>query len=470
MTTNDFNSNQGQVYSSEPASGNYPYQPSNRPESNFFPRYQMAIKAALICVLTFFLMIPLLRISSLINERERTAKEATEEVHQKWSGAQTVLGPTLAIPFYEMVTGKDNRQEKVLNVMHILPETLSIQTEVRTQELKRGLYEIVVYNAPIELKGSFVLPEELRNLSEEALTDILLGEAMINIGISDLRGISEQVKMKWGDRQFIFDPGNQLTGIIKSGVSTKADLQALVNDGTVDFSVVLDLKGSEKLLFAPLGKTTTVTMRSNCSTPSFTGAFLPVDRDVNDKGFTGEWKVMHLNRNYPQVITGNRWEPEVKNSEFGVDMLLPVQHYQKSMRTVKYAIVIIILTFAISFFTEIFQKKRIHPFQYLLIGLALCLFYSLLLSISEHTGFSIAYCIASVMTVALLTWYMTGVLKIKKTALTIGGLLAVLYLCIYILIQMETYALMAGSIGLFVILAIIMYYSQRINWNSQALK
>jgi len=146
-------------------------------------------------------------------------------------------------------------------------------------------------------------------------------------------------------------------------------------------------------------------------------------------------------------------------------MLVPVQHYQKSMRSVKYAILIILLTFVVSFFVEVIQKKKIHPFQYLLVGLALCLFYALLVSISEHTSFTMAYLTAASMTVILLTCYMAGVLKIKKTAFTIGGLLAILYLYIFILIQMETYALLAGSLGLFAILAIIMYFSQRINWN-----
>jgi inner membrane protein len=179
---------------------------------------------------------------------------------------------------------------------------------------------------------------------------------------------------------------------------------------------------------------------------------------------------MHLNRNYPQVMVNSRWVTDMDDSEFGVDMLFPVQHYQKSIRTVKYAILIIILTFVVSFFVEIFQKKYIHPFQYVLIGAALCLFYSLLISISEHTGFTVAYCIASLMTVTLITCYMIGVLKIKKTALTIGSLLALLYLYIFLLIQMETYALLAGSIGLFVILALIMYFSQRIQWNGQRRK
>jgi inner membrane protein len=468
MQTQDLNSNPEEAIYPEPASGNYPTQPSKSPDFNFFTRYHMVIKAILISFLTLFLMIPMALIGDLISERERTARDATVEVHQKWSGEQTIMGPVLSIPYYEFTVGKDGKKEKTMSVFQILPESLSIQGEVKTQELKRGLYEIVVYNAPIELKGHFVLPEDFSKLPEVSWNDIIFRDAMLNIGISDLRGISEQIKMQWDDRQLVFNPGVPQAMIVASGVSVHVDVASLIKDGTIDFSIELKLKGSETLRFTPVGKTTVINLQSNCTTPSFTGAFLPVDRNVTDKGFTCEWKVMNLNRNYPQVISNSRWERDIHNSELGVDMLLPVQHYQKSMRTVKYAILIIVLTFVVSFFVEIIQKKRIHPFQYLLVGAALCLFYSLLISISEHTGFMVAYGIASVMTVTMLTCYMTGVLKIKKTALAIGGLLALLYLGIFILIQLETYALVAGSIGLFVILAVIMYFSQRINWSGQS--
>ena len=465
MDAQDFNSNEKQKIYAAPASGNYAKQPANSPEPDFFARNHMVIKAILIGILTLFLMIPMAMIEDLIGERERTARDATAEVYQKWSGYQIIMGPLLTIPVYETATGKDDTKEQTINVIHILPETLNIRCEVETQELKRGLYEIVVYNAPIEITGNFVLPEEFRNYPEEVLKNYLFGEAMINIGISDLRGISEQVEMEWGDNDLVFNPGIRQAMILSSGVSVHADIKPLFETGTVNFSIKLKLKGSESLYYVPLGKTTTVNMRSNCTTPSFTGAFLPVERDVNDKGFTAEWKVMHLNRNYPQVIAGARWERDLKESCFGANMLLPVQHYQKAMRTVKYAILIIFLTFVVSFFVEILHKRRIHPFQYLLVGAALCLFYSLLISISEHTGFTIAYGIASVMTVGLLTLYMTGVLKIKKTALTVGGFLSLLYTYIFVLTQMEMYALLAGSVGLFVILAIIMYFSQQINWS-----
>ena len=424
------------------------------------PKFFVAIKVFIIGLLTLILMIPMFLIDNLINEREQIAREASLDVYHKWSGRQTLLGPVLTILFYESNEENGRNRKTEPSVLQILPETLEISGDIQTTELKRGLYEVVVYNAPIELKGCFVLPEEaLQN-------NYVIDEAMVNIGISDLRGVSNQIKMQWGKQTLTFDPGVRHNPIISSGVTSRINIQSLIDNKTIAFSVRIELKGSESLQFAPFGKTTSIALSSNCRTPSFSGAFLPDNRQVDKHGFKCDWKIMYMNRNYPQVIKEDR-EHNIYASNFGVDMLIPVQHYQKSMRSVKYAILIILLTFVVSFFVELLQKKHIHPIQYLLIGLALCLFYSLLISISEHTSFDAAYAIASVMTVGLLTCYMFGILKIKKTAFTIGGLLALLYLYIFVLIQMETYALLAGSVGLFVILAVIMYFSQRINWNNR---
>ena len=435
----------------------------------FMERYHFVFKAVIVSFLTLLLLIPMALIGDMIHERERTARDASYEVHREWSGSQTIQGPILTIPYIETIVSVNDKNEEITatasRCISLLPETLEISGELKAKELKRGIYEIVVYNAPLELKGSFVLPEEVEQLSKVSLVKILTDQVMLNIGISDMRGISNQITMNWDDETLIFNPGIKQCGILESGVSTHVDIQSLNEKKVIEFSVKLDLKGSESLRFAPIGKTTTVALKSDCTTPSFSGAFLPENREIGKDGFTCNWKVMHMNRNYPQVLYGEEWGHSINQSIFQVDMLIPVQHYQKSMRSVKYAILIILLTFVVNFFVELIQKKRIHPFQYLLVGLALCLFYTLLVSISEHTSFSIAYVTAASMTTILLTCYMSGVLKAKKMAFTIGGLLTILYLYIFILIQMETYALLAGSLGLFIILAIIMYFSQRIKWN-----
>lgn len=444
----------------------------NNPSQGFMQRNALSIKIVLIGALILLLLIPVLMIRGLITERSATASEAAEEVQQKWSSAQEIVGPYLSIPYYE------NREEtyyengatkiktkQVLSNLHILPETLTISGDVTTEALKRGLYEVVVYRTPLELKGKFIVPDDYS--TEIAGQKLLTHNASLNIGLTDLRGISEQIEVVWDTDTLLFNPGLPVNSILRSGVSTALNVDHLRPGDEVDFVVRLHLKGSQSLCFAPFGKTTKVYITSNSTTPSFTGSFLPEDREVSETGFQADWKVLHLNRNYPQMFTDTQYTGYDDLALFGVDLLLPVQQYQQSMRSVKYAFLIIILTFVVCFFTEVLQKKNIHPFQYLLIGLALCLFYTLLIAISEHLGFIAAYAIAAVMTIALLTFYIMGVLKIRKTAYTIGGLLALLYLYIFILIQMETYALLAGSIGLFVILAVIMYYSQKINWNNR---
>ena len=243
----------------------------------------------------------------------------------------------------------------------------------------------------------------------------------------------------------------------------------MMTHDSAEYQVKLGLKGSRNLHFIPVGGATSVYLTSNCTTPNFQGNFLPVTREVTDQGFEATWKVLSLNSSLRSVMTDwdqslwydNEYEP---GEMFGVEMRLPVEQYQQNMRSIKYAFLIIVLTFATVFFVEARTGVRIHPVQYLLVGVALLLYYTLLLSFSEHVVFWGAYLIASVMTIALITIFMAAILKAKKPALLVGGLLTVLYGFIYILMQMETYALLAGSIGLFIILAVAMFITSRIKW------
>ena len=448
----------------------------------FLQRNALSVKIVLIGLLILILLIPIAMVRGVISERSRNAQDAIREVQDKWSNAQTVTGPYLEIPFEEEVTSVsyENNQEKtqirkIRKSLYVLPENLDISGTLETEILRRGPYEIVVYKTPLELSGTFALPQAKKSRDRK----YLLSQASLSIGLSDLRGISEQITIDWDGTPLPCHSGLPANSIAATGVTT--DLPDLQAGDTVRFSVRLHLKGSQSMQFAPLGRTTRVRLASDCPTPSFNGSFLPEQRDVTDSGFTAEWKVLNLNRNYPQNFTSD-WKDQNLNTRstrhfgesyndnllalFGVDLLLPVEQYQQATRSVKYASLFIILTFVICFFVEITRKKNIHPFQYLLVGLALCLFYTLLISISEYLGFGWAYLIAAVMTIALLVCYLAGLLKIKRTACLIGGLLALLYAYIYILLQMETYALLTGSIGLFIILAIIMRFSLKINWNN----
>ena len=211
-----------------------------------------------------------------------------------------------------------------------------------------------------------------------------------------------------------------------------------------------------------MGRTTSVHLASDCVTPSFTGRYLPAQREVTDQGFTADWKVLALNRDFAQVLSTHS---ELKNAQpFGVDLKVPVMQYQQTTRSIKYAYLIILLTFAVVFFVEIRRQTPVHPVQYALVGIALMLFYTLLLSFSEHLSFLVSYLIASAMTAGLLGIYLGAIMRDKKVGIVIGGLLAALYAFIYILLQIESYALLVGSVGLFVLLAVAMAASRRIDW------
>ena len=281
-----------------------------------------------------------------------------------------------------------------------------------------------------------------------------------------MRGISEQISITLGDSVYVFEPGMDNRGIGATGVHAITDLSDLKKNKKLPYEIKIKLKGSQSINFIPLGKTTRVDLKANWNTPSFDGNYLPEKREITEKDFSAQWQVLNLNRNYPQVFINyqNASIKDIQNSNFGVNLKMPVEQYQQSMRSTKYAILIILLTFTVIFFTEIMEKTRIHALQYLLVGLALCLFYSLLLSMSEHIGFSMAYLVASVLTIMLVGGYMLGIIKRKKPAFIMAGLLSALYIYVFILIQLETFALLAGSLGLFVILAMVMYFSKKIDW------
>lgn len=413
---------------------------------------KLGLKALIILTISLLLLIPSAMMTRLVNERQDTEAKAEAEVATKWGGNQIVTGPILSVP-----------TKKGGTPLYILPNNLKINGFIKTQTLRRGIYDLTVFNTPLEISGDFVLPQEISG----KVDNLSLDNIMLILGIEDVRGLAEQVSITIGGVTRTLSPGANDNFYDQSGLSLRLNLLELTNGKPIPFKIKLLLRGSESLAFLPVGKTTNVTLQSDCLTPSFTGNYLPMDRTVNDKGFTANWKILDLNRDYPQAFKDNRWSQLANDSQFGVELLQPVMQYQKSTRAVKYAFFIIILTFTVVFFTEIIKKKQIHPIQYLLVGLSLCLFYTLLLSISEHLNFNWAYLIAAIMTIGMITAYLAGILKIKKTALCIGGLLTCLYAFIFVLIQMETYALLVGSIGLFAILGFIMYASQKINWYGQ---
>ena len=233
---------------------------------------------------------------------------------------------------------------------------------------------------------------------------------------------------------------------------------------SINYSFNLDLQGSHNLSFMPVGSNTNITLESSWSSPSFNGNFIPDARDVSEQGFTANWEVLQLNRNFPQYWTGEGQAYNLAGSVFGIDFILPMDDYQKSMRSAKYAVMTVVLTFLIFFLVEILTKRKIHPFQYTLVGLSLSLFYVLLISLSEHSNFNTAYLISALAVILMISLYSISVFNSKKHSFLLVAVLTGIYGFLFVTLQLTDYALLMGSIGLMLILATTMYFTRNINW------
>lgn len=406
-------------------------------------------------------MIPVSFIISLIDEREDQREKAISEVSSKWANPQLIYGPVLTIPFKHEIM-EDGKIKILKEEAHILPAMITINNEVEPQTLRRGIYEVVVYDSKILINGNFTgINDYLAGLQNH---DILWDEAFLTIHISDLRGIKEKAFVTWNGKNISAEPGSRIPQLIESGITVNYIFRGKPQEDEYHFSVNLSLQGSQHLGFVPLGKETHVKLNSPWQDPSFSGSFLPDERRVGPQGFNAGYTILELNRNYPQFWIGNQHNDDINKSAFGVDLLLPVNDYQKSMRSAKYALLIIALTFLTFFLVEIFNNKRVHPFQYILIGLALCLFYTLLISLSEHINFNLAYLIASLSVITITAFYAFAVLKSSRQTSILIAVLCLSYSFVYVTLQLQDYALLIGSIGLTAILALTMYITRNINW------
>ncbi len=442
-------------------------EPGNLQRINHWAQRSVTVKLFSIGILILALIIPSSMISSLIYERQHRQDQAIQEISSKWGHEQLVSGPILSIP-YKRYFKDDGEIMEVTEYAHFLPEQLNISGDLNPNIRARGIYEAVLYNTKLNFAGNFEAPS-----AEELALDpanVQWDQAFLSVGIPDMRGINENIQLKWNDSNKVFEPGIATNDVLGSGVSVRVPIgQNASGDGKegegagkYNFNFDLDLNGSQALNFVPLGKETLVNIKSDWPDPSFDGAFIPDDHVTNKEGFNANYKILHLNRNYPQ-----QWKKKahkINHSAFGVKMIRPVDQYSKTNRSAKYAIMFIFLTFTGFFFVEILNRTRIHPLQYLLVGIALCVFYLLLLSISEHINFNNAYFIATASIVAMITLYCKTIFKSNRLTLVMGITLLGLYGFLYSLLQLQDYALLMGSIGLFVFLAGVMYLSRNIDW------
>jgi inner membrane protein len=427
---------------------------------NSMIRNSIMLKLLIITTLMLLLLIPASMIQSIIYEREQMNNNAINEVSAKWANSQQINGPILSIPLvYEYE--KDGKAYRRTEILKVLPETLKINGIVDPEKLRRGIYEVVVYKSDLDLAGDFDLKLDIDSTN---LKEIQYQNAYLNIGISDLRGIQNKIEFHWGEDNLAVEPGTKISTILRSGINIKLpNLKDQIGD-KVNFQFKLDLQGSQNLSFIPLGSSTEVNLQSSWNSPSFNGNFLPDARSVSDSGFSAEWSILQLNRNFPQSWTKSISNETLESAAFGMDLLLPLDDYQKSLRSAKYASMTIALTFLIFFLVEVLNQRKIHPLQYALVGISLILFYTLLVSISEHSNFNLAYGISTLGVVAMISLYSISIFKKAKVVLLLTLILGGIYGFLFVTLQLADYALLMGSIGLSIILGGTMYFTRNIDW------
>lgn len=435
----------------------------------------LTIRVIIVGVIAIVMLIPLVMMQGVVDERNGLYSNVLHDIANTWGGQQLLQGPILVVPFIEKHVSKETIKDefgkekvktktKYLTMYAIhLPKELKIDVDLVEQHRKRGIYKSLVYEADLTLSGSF------NKLDIQSMSDhihrIDWEKAYLVLGLSDTRAINEVSTLNWNGNDIGYSPGTKVTELLSHGFH--ASLKGL-NAETEQhlFNTKISINGSQGFRFAPFGENTTVDMTSSWPHPSFQGMTLPAHYEITADGFTSSWMIPHLARNYPQTwVYGNE---NYHLSEFiaGVDLFEPVFLYSKVTRAVKYGILFVGLTFLTFLIFELTTKTRLHYVQYGLIGVALTLFYLVLLSIAEHTAFLTAYVVAATINIGLITIYTGTALKNWIRAGVVFALLSALYAVLYSLLQLEDYALLMGTMLLLSVLMILMYVTRNLRVNT----
>lgn len=451
----------------------------NKNKFGHWIKTSITARLIMVGILTLILLIPLSFIDSLIRERSNRQEGVVNEINDKWGNNVLVYGPILKLPYKTYIeTSTFNEKTKVytketkteIKHAYIFPETLDSKSSVDSKKLKRGNFESAVFTTNMGFSGNYTIPDLIsKDIKAE---DIIWDKATVIIKTSNLKGIKNEMSLKLNNTDYSFetnfnqDSNNPSQGLdeLETGLIDIKDIPKITN---TNFSIKMSFNGSRSIQIIPIGKTTTLSMKSNWADPSFIGSFLPNNetKSISKDGFSANWKILHINRPFSQQHLNKI--PNLTTFAFGTKFMVMVDEYKKSERSAKYGFLVIGLTFLVFFLIQTMSKINIHPFQYLMVGIALTLFYTLLVSISEHSNFLNAYLVAGTSVIVLITLYSKSILKKWKSPLFIGTSLTALYTFIYVIIQLEDYALLVGSIGLFIILASIMYTSRKIDWNNE---
>lgn len=433
----------------------------------------LTIKLGAVALLILLLLIPLLMIDGIIDDRQQRRDGVLEDIARSSSYSQQLSGPVMVVPYRKVVrTWKTNektsqRYEELgeeRGRLYFLPERFELDGQVQTELRKRGIYEARLFHADNRINGHFSLPAQLG--IKEDFADYQFDAPFLAVGISDIRGIENALKLELDGQRLDFVPGTQV-GWLGEGV--RVTLPALDTRKTTELTFGFDLRlqGTGSLQVLPVGKTSHVSLAANWPHPSFIGNFLPGKREISDQGFSADWQTTFFSTNLQEAmsrcVTGNECEG-FSGRSFGVSFIDPVDQYLKSDRAIKYALLFIVLTFAGFFLFEVLKSLAVHPVQYALVGVALAFFYLLLLSLSEHIGFALAYLLSASGCVLLIGFYVCHVLHSVRHGLSFSAGLAALYGLLYGLLSAEDYALLMGSLLLFGLLGVFMVLTRKLDW------
>jgi len=430
----------------------------------------LTAKLVVIGVLGLALWIPTAIIGSVARERANRRDEVVNEVSSSWGQAQYVEGPVLSVPVHLWREDGDGRRSRRTAWVNQLPETLEVRGGLAPEVRFRAIYEVVLYRGKLSLRGSFppLDPGRWGVRSEDVQWD----RAVLTFGISDPKGLREVPRLILGGHELPLEPGAG-RGPFPGGLGAAVELRPPAEDGervALPFELEVELAGSESLRLLPMASQTVVELEAPWPDPSFEGDFLPEERNIAESGFQASWKVLGLQREVPQHWLseddhGDGYGQYLRNSSFGVRLLFPVDAYQRTMRSVKYSVLFSLLTLLGFFAVEVGGKTSIHPLQYLVIGFALCIFYILLLSLSELIGFNPAYAVASVVIVVLISSYIHAIVRSRPLTALCAGVLTTVYGCLFVMLQLEELALLMGTVLLLVLCAVVMVLTRRLNRN-----
>ncbi len=440
-------------------------------KSNKKPQWALLFKLGFIFILICLLLIPISWITEMIYERQGLQQQVEKDISRAWGNAQTITSPILVIPFSKtkLVDKKTIVEDFQL---YVAPENVNMVNNLKSEVRTKGIFSTIVYDDDCKIAATF----DLKNLKDDE-RQYYLNKAFIIVGLSDPQAIVAGITSDINGLVSKSFPGTNDADFVKSGFHTPVNLVDIKD--VMTFSSVLNFRGTSSLRFEPTAKVSTFEVKSNWASPSFIGRNLPAERNITSAGFNSTWKASEFNRNTPDswidaayVSSSTNMQqtnleyvnPNIENDLPGVELIETANHYHKNLRSIKYAFLIIFLSFLMYFSAEIFQKVRIHPIQYALIGISLVVFYTLLLSLSEQIGFNKSYFISFAAVLSLVMTYTYFVLKSWKPTLIIGFLFVLIYGYVFTLLQLEDLALLVGSIGVFFILAMVMFLSRKIDW------